>query len=423
MNGNEAGGAAAETPEKDGNTSGQRSCFVIMPYGQKADTASGGTFDFDAVYARLIEPAVANLKLRCIRSDKVSQAGLIHKEMIEDIINSDVAIVDITMGNPNVMYELGVRHTARRSGTVIIRYAGSNIPFNIAGMRVLDYTLPAGNSAEDAELLAAHRKVLERTLKDSLDHRSADSLVHTVVPGLNVALPARVIPSRERHHYPLPGGKQFEIITGDIVNIDDVDAWVNPENTRMELARMHDSSVSASIRYRGAYRDKRGHVKRDAVYNEIRRVLGDRTGSGVEPGTALITRPGALRRPNGVKLIVHVAAHHGEPGSGYQLINSFSNCVTNVLEAIDLHNGKPSQRINAGGVVRSVLFPLFGNRSGGGSPQDVTSAIVHTAGEYVRSWPDTRIDRICFLAYTDVDLEQCKIALKRLKLKCTSCGD
>jgi hypothetical protein len=59
---------------------------------------------------------------------------------------------------------------------------------------------------------------------------------------------------------------------------------------------------------------------------------------------------------------------------------------------------------------------LFGNRGRSHSPQDVTSAIVETAKEYLLTWPDTRIERIGFLAYTDADLEQCEIALKRAGL-------
>lgn len=409
------GGESSQETGNEVAATGQR-CFVIMPYGVRTDPFSGRTYDFDAVYDRLIEPVIRGLGIECIRSDKVSQSGLIHKEMIEHIINSELAVVDITMGNPNVMYELGVRHTARRSGTVIIRDAGSSIPFNIAGMRALDYTVPPGDSAEEDETLAESQRLLESIIVNSLDRRAHDSLVHSVVPGLNVALPARVITTRARHVYPLDSHKKFEIVTGDIANVDDVDAWVNPENTRMELARMHDASVSALIRYRGSYRDKRGHVTRDAVYGELQRVLGGRTWAGVEPGTVVTTPPGALRRSNGVKLLVHVAAHHGEPGKGYQLIKSFTNCVTNSLEAIDQHNSKITTKVQSSAVIRSVLFPLFGNRGRSHSPQDVTSAIVETAKEYLLTWPDTRIERIGFLAYTDSDLEQCEIALKRAGL-------
>ena len=411
---------SADLPEgSDGDLVAQtgRKCFVIMPYGVRKDPVSGMEYDFEATFDRLIEKVLKDLHIECIRSDKVSQTGLIHKEMIEHIINADIVIVDITMGNPNVMYELGVRHTARRSGTVIIRRQGSSIPFNISGMRAMDYTVPAAGAPDD-ELLEESRRMLAATLQTCLDQRAEDSLVHTVVPGLNVALPAREIPTRARHIFAggAAGDRQFEIIIGDISNIDDVDAWVNPENTRMEMARMHDSSVSAHVRYYGAYRDRRGQVRRDAVWDGLRRSLGGHSLVVVEPGTVVKTSSGALRRTNNVKWIFHVAAHHGEPGKGYQLIKSFTNCVTNALDEIDTHNGTRLVKLRKKEQIRSVLFPLFGNRGSARSPQDIAYSIVQAASEYVRTWPDTEVQRICFLAYTDRDFEQCETAMQRLGL-------
>ncbi len=418
MDGEQLDPRAAGEPEGMAKAIG-RKCFVIMPYGVRTDLVTGRTCDFERVYERLTEPVVTSLGMECIRSDKVSQSGMIHKEMIEHIVNADIAIVDITMGNPNVMYELGIRHTARRSGTAIIRDAGSAIPFNIAGMRAIDYNVPADDSPDSAVILENSKQLLTATLKNCLDHRSNDSLVHSVVPGLNVALPAKVIAKRTKHIYPLASGKRFEIITGDIANIDNVDAWVNPENTRMELARMHDSSVSAEIRYRGAYRNKLGHVSHDAVQQELLKILGRRTWAGVEPGTVILTSPGALKRSNGVKIIAHVAAHHGEPGKGYQLIKSYAACVTNSLDAIDAYNGRLAAKFRPRSLVHSVLFPLFGNRGRGESSQDVTAAIVQAAHEYLLTWNSTRLESISFLAYTDRDLEQCQVALLRLGLECS----
>src|SRR6516162_6334892 len=96
-----------------------RKCFVVMPFGDKKHPISGRDIDFDATYEQFIKPVVEELKITCIRSEKVSKTGLIHGEMIQQILKSDVAIVDITTGNPNVMYELGIRHAAKRWGTII----------------------------------------------------------------------------------------------------------------------------------------------------------------------------------------------------------------------------------------------------------------------------------------------------------------
>ena len=54
------------------------------------------------------------------------------------LLYADVVIVDVSTLNPNVMYELGVRHGARRSGTLLICEAASvtNRPFNLRDVRV-----------------------------------------------------------------------------------------------------------------------------------------------------------------------------------------------------------------------------------------------------------------------------------------------
>ena len=108
----------------------KRMCFVIMPIRTKADAARSDEVDFDRVYREIIKPAVESLNLQglvieVIRSDEVERAGLIQERMIEYIADADVAVVDITTQNPNVFYELGVRHALRDRVTVLIRRSGT----------------------------------------------------------------------------------------------------------------------------------------------------------------------------------------------------------------------------------------------------------------------------------------------------------
>lgn len=81
-----------------------RTCFVIMPFGLKKDTARGDRVQFDRVWSRIIYPAIDGLnkrgiRIRCDRSDKIERAGLIHERMIDLIADADVAVVDLTTAN------------------------------------------------------------------------------------------------------------------------------------------------------------------------------------------------------------------------------------------------------------------------------------------------------------------------------------
>ena len=298
-------------PEKyseiEGKAQTGRRCFVILPYPASDEDASAP--DFDAVFEELIRPVIEDLNLDIIRADRVSRSGLIHKEMIENLLESDVVIADVTLGSPDVFFELGIRQTARRAGTVILRHSRSTAPFSISGMRAVDYELEARGGISRQQVIEDCRTLLRTHVRNSLDNPSTDSLIHTLVPGLDVSLPGRIIPERRYISYRAsPAGpkapKLIELVTGDIADIDDMDVWVNPENTRMEFGRFHEGSVSAAIRYLGSRRDRHGFVRDDT----IARLLPSRAGchqqrTRVEPPTALLTGPGMLKKTNKVRLL------------------------------------------------------------------------------------------------------------------------
>lgn len=414
----------AEKPaEFEARQTGRR-CFVILPYAAPAP-GEGPSIDFDAVFNEIIQPVAEDLDLDCIRSDRVSRSGLIHREMVENIIDSDVVIADISLGSPDIFFELGIRQAARRAGTVVMCHSGTGEDFNITGVRALDYELPPEGAPARAQILADCRALLRTHIKNSLDNRATDSIVHSLIPGINIRLPDRPLPERRYHIYKLglagmtgpKAARQIEIVTGDIADIDDIDVWVNPENTRMELARLHDSSVSATIRYLGSRRDRHGFVRDDAITRLLRGQVGANHRTGIEPATTMLTRAGALGKTNKVKLLVHVAAHQGEPGRGYQLIGAYRKCVTNALAAVDQYNARFGAKMNAKSALRSVLIPLFGARSPGESPHERVQGLIHAAHQYLLHSTDTKIERVAFLAWTQVDLELCQAALHRLGLK------
>ncbi len=401
-----------------------RRCFVILPYA--APTGDDvPAIDFDAVFNEIIQPVAEDLDLDCIRSDRVSRSGLIHREMIENIIDADVVIADITRGSPDIFFELGIRQAARRAGTVVMCHSGSGEEFNINGVRALDYELPPEGAPARAQIIADCRALLRTHIKNSLDNRATDSIVHSLIPGITVRLPDRPLTERRYHVYKVglagmtgpKASRQIEIVTGDIADVDDIDVWVNPENTRMELARLHDSSISATIRYLGSRRDRHGFVRDDTITRLLRAKVGRHHRTGIEPAMTMVTGPGALARGNNVKCIVHVGAHSGEPGRGYQLIGAYRKCVTNALTAVDTYNTRFGAKMSAKSALRSVLVPLFGTHSPGESPHERVQGLVHAAHQHLLHSQDTKIERVAFLAWTRVDLELCQAALYRLGLK------
>lgn len=396
-----------------------RKCFVVMPFGTKTRSETGASIDFDAIYEQLIKPTVEsialerNMTLRCERADEAGRAGLIHKDMVYDLLRSDVVVVDITTLNPNVLYELGVRHAARRSATIIIRQAEDRLPFNINGMRVITYSWAGGRPGNDN-----FRAELEAYIRHGLLDDNSDSLVHTLLPGLNVTLPERPLTERRSYIWSLPNtSTRLCIVTGDVMNVDCVDTWVNPENTKLQMGRYYDRSISANIRYYGARRDKGGNVTRDMIVEDLnRRARSQRLAHSVEPGTVIVTGSGELKRTNNVNTIMHVAAQHGEPGRGYMTIRGYRDCISRVLDEAETWNASIATRLRFRPPIRRILVPLFGTR-GERDPREVTYDLVQSAKTYLETWPRCSVERIYFLAFTDVDERLCLSAIQRLGLK------
>lgn len=145
-------------------------CFVLMPFGKKVDD-SGRLIDFDAVYERVIQRACAQADLEPLRADEEVLGGIIHKPMFERLMLCDYAIADLTTANPNVFYELGVRHGIRPHTTVLVFGKGMRLPFDVAPLRGLPYQIDSKGMPEapdaDRDALAERLRLCRNPVEDS----------------------------------------------------------------------------------------------------------------------------------------------------------------------------------------------------------------------------------------------------------------
>ncbi|MBV8400565.1 MAG: hypothetical protein JOZ17_17770, partial [Acetobacteraceae bacterium] len=143
----------------------QGTAFLIMPFGRKAGP-DGKDIDFDRVYRDYLEPAVEAAGLRPRRADAERRGGSIHADMFQDLLIAELVIADLTIDNPNVWYEIGVRHALRASGTVLTFALRSKLPLDLNGQRMVRYTLTNGapDPANLAEELVALTAAITTTL-------------------------------------------------------------------------------------------------------------------------------------------------------------------------------------------------------------------------------------------------------------------
>ena len=123
-------------------------CFVIMPIGTQSFNGVVVTEEqLRERYNYIIREAVlkADPSIEVLRADEELNPGCITNGILTKLMHSKYVIADITYPNPNVFYELGIRH-AIRTGTILIKEkAQTQVPFDISHLRYIEYGLnPAG---------------------------------------------------------------------------------------------------------------------------------------------------------------------------------------------------------------------------------------------------------------------------------------
>lgn len=118
-------------------------CFVIMPIGTQ--TLGNITITEEKLrekYDYIIKNAVLKAcpGLEVIRADEELNPSSISNDILTKLMHSRFVIADITYPNPNVFYELGIRH-AIKTGTILIReHVDFSIPSDISHLRHIEYT-------------------------------------------------------------------------------------------------------------------------------------------------------------------------------------------------------------------------------------------------------------------------------------------
>ena len=112
--------------------------FVAMPYGTKQG------INFDKVYSDFIKKALEQAGFEVFRADEERRAGEIRVDMFQELLIADLVVVDLSIDNPNVWYELGVRHALRARGIVLIQSKREHQPFDVYTDRRLEYQVKDG---------------------------------------------------------------------------------------------------------------------------------------------------------------------------------------------------------------------------------------------------------------------------------------
>lgn len=154
---------------------------MIIPIGAPESSERSHS---DLIIGSFVEPALEEFNLNVIRADKIDQPGVITKQIIDYLMRARLVIADLSFSNPNVFYELAIRHAIRKPIVQIIRQ-GDRIPFDVNQMRTISIDLSNVYSAiPKIELVRTEiRNQVRRALENPDD---IDTPISLFYPGLQV---------------------------------------------------------------------------------------------------------------------------------------------------------------------------------------------------------------------------------------------
>jgi len=132
-----------------------RVCFVIMPF---SPTRGVSAADWRGFFEDELVPIVEGEGYQCLRSSP--DRGSILKDIIARLNNAYLVVADLTGLKPNVIYELGVRHSLSKRTIMITRDDPKKLPFDLASYGAHQYSI-AGTAN-----LNAFRSTLSGLLKN-----------------------------------------------------------------------------------------------------------------------------------------------------------------------------------------------------------------------------------------------------------------
>jgi hypothetical protein len=141
----------------------EKTCFIVSVI---KDAHSPERTHADAILNQYIEKSLDGTGLKAVRADKIGEPGMISRQIIEYVIKSKLVVLDLSFHNPNVFYELALRHVTGKP-TVQVTRACDKLPFDVGNARTIPidtsdgYTMVREIDTIRSQIATAIRSALE----------------------------------------------------------------------------------------------------------------------------------------------------------------------------------------------------------------------------------------------------------------------
>ncbi len=140
-----------------------RLCFFIGPIGEASSEYRQHS---DLILEHLVRPVLEEQGFEVKRADEIQESGLITKQIFQYLLKARLVVADLSYHNPNVFYELAIRHAKNLPVVQMIRSA-DRIPFDVNQTRTITidttslYTFVPKIASYKAEISNHVRRALE----------------------------------------------------------------------------------------------------------------------------------------------------------------------------------------------------------------------------------------------------------------------
>jgi hypothetical protein len=157
----------------------KKTCFIISPLGS---VDSETRRKADGLINAVLKPILFDLDYEVIAPHEIDTPGSITMQVIQHLLDDSLVVANLTELNPNVMYELAVRH-AKRLPVVSLAEEGTKLPFDIASERTIFYNddMMGVEVLKPRIIKAIEKAIVEKKPDNPIYRGMLDSIMKEVV--------------------------------------------------------------------------------------------------------------------------------------------------------------------------------------------------------------------------------------------------